>query len=292
MKRVPLILFWILTAALVCSAQGTFYYPHVANGVLGGATWKTTIFLTNPASSGTASGTITLFHDNSADLTKAGTAFNISFTDENGAVSSGNTITFGIGSGQTKKFVSAGTGSYGGGFATVVTTAGTVSGTAVFSDFDSASGRLIAEAGVPAVPAVVKQAIFVDTVGGFNIGVAYANPGTSGASVTLSLFNAAAVSVATTTQTLGPGNHAAAFTSQIFSPPPAQLTGTMQISSTTPLAAIALRFDPTFSVFTTLPPVTLSSLIAPAMEWLERRAWRTPLTSVARLLGAFQLRFG
>jgi hypothetical protein len=292
MKRVPLILFWILTAAVVCSAQGTFYYPHVANGLLNGQSiWKTTIFLTNPASSGTASGTITFTQDNSTSAS-AGSAFNISFTDQTGAPanSSGNGINFSIPGGQTRKYISAGNTPYGGGFATVVTTVGTVSGTAVFSEFDL-SNRLIAEAGVPSVPAVAKQAIFVDTVGGFNIGVAYANPGTSAANVTLSLLNASAVSVASTTQTLGPGNHAASFTSQIF-PSAAQLTGTMQISSTTPLAAIALRFDPTFSVFTTLPPVTLSSLIYPAIEWLEQRALLTPLTSVARLLGAFQLRFG
>ena len=60
MKRVVLTLIWILTATLIASAQTTFYYPHVVNGVQGAVTWKTTILLTNPASAGTASGTITL----------------------------------------------------------------------------------------------------------------------------------------------------------------------------------------------------------------------------------------
>jgi hypothetical protein len=65
----------------------------------------------------------------------------------------------------------------------------------------------------------------------------------------------------------------------------------MQITSAAPLAAIALRFAPS-GVFTTLPPVTLASLINPAVEWIRERPWLTPLTSVARMLGAFQLRIG
>ena len=291
MKRIPLIVFLILTATTVCSAQTTFFYPHVANGVLGANIWKTTIFLTNPAAAGTASGTITFTKDNSTSGAAGSVFSNIAFTDQNGAAAgSGGTITFSIPAGQTRKYVSAGTGEYAGGFATVATTAGAVNGTAIFSQFDLA-GQLLAEAGVPAVSAVPNQAIFVDTIGGFNIGVAFANPGAASANVTLSLLNSAAASVATTTQILGPGNHSAAFTSQMF-PGAAQLAGTMQLRSSAPLSAIALRFDPTFTVFTTLPPVTLASLINPALEWLQQRPWLTPLTSVAKLLGAFQLRIG
>lgn len=288
MKRVPLVLFWILTATIVCSAQTTFYYPHVANGVLGGTIWKTTIFLTNPALSGTASGTITFTKDNcpggncaGANPALAGSAFAISFLDQNGAsAGSGNTITFSIPAGATRKYTSSGTGEYAGGFA-VVSSTGDVGGTAIFSEFDL-SGRLIAEAGVPAVAAFPKQAIFVDTIGDFKIGVGYANPGTAAASITLSLLNSSAASQFSTTQTLGPGNHRAAFTSELFQGS-GQLVGTMQITSSSPLVAIALRFDPTFSLFTTLPPVQLASLIYPAIEWLQRG-------SVARLLGAFRLR--
>ena len=294
MKRILLVLFWILTAALVCSAQTTFYFPHVANGVQGGAAvWRTTIFLTNPAASGgaTASGTITLTQDN-ATGGSAGSPFNIAFKDEAGLVTSGSVITFSIPPGQTKKYVSAGTGIYAGGFASVATTAGTVSGTSVFSEFDP-NNRLIGEAGVPAATAVLKQAVFVDTVGGFNIGVAYANPGSTGATISLSLLNAAGATIDSTTgNVLGSGNHAAAFTSQFFPNTTTQFAGTMQIISSVPLAAIALRFDPTFSIFTTLPPVTLASLFNPAIEWLQHRAYLTPFSSVARLLGAFQWRLG
>src|SRR5438105_15764610 len=118
MKRVPFILFWILTATLVCSAQTTFYYPHVANGVLGGTIWKTTIFLTNPSAAGTtASGTITVTKDNcpggncaGTNPALAGSPFPISFTDENGAPAGSSTVTFSIPGGATRKYTSSCTG--------------------------------------------------------------------------------------------------------------------------------------------------------------------------------------
>ncbi len=291
MKRISLVIFWILTATVLCSAQATFYYPHIANGLLGANVWKTTIFLTNPTASGTASGTITFTRDNAVPGNAGSIFSSIAFVDQDGApAGSGGIITFSIPAGQTRKYTSTGAGAYGGGFATVTTTAGSVQGTAVFSEFDLAGG-LIAEAGVPSASAVPNQAIFVDTVGGFSIGVAYANPNSAAGQIDLSLLNSSAVTVATTTvPTFGAGNHGAAFTFQMF-PGAGQFAGTMQIHSTQPLAAIALRFAPS-GVFTTLPPVTLASLISPAVEWFEQRPWFAPLTSVARLLGAFQLRRG
>jgi hypothetical protein len=287
MKRIFLVVLWIFAATMVCSAQATIYFPHIANGVLGSTIWKTTILLTNPAAAGAASGTITFNQDNpNAGL--AGSPFNISFTDEVGTPTVG-TITFSISPGQTKKYVSAGTGAYSPGFATATTSAGSVTGTAIFSEFDIGTGRLIAEAGVPAAAALTKQAVFVDTIGGYNIAVAYANPGPAAATVTFNLLNSTAVSVATTNQQLGPGNHVAAFTSGIF-PSVGPLAGTMQITSSVPVPTIALRFDPVFTIFTTLPQLTIASIVSPAMEWFHERPWLAPLSSVARLLGALDRR--
>jgi hypothetical protein len=64
----------------------------------------------------------------------------------------------------------------------------------------------------------------------------------------------------------------------------------MRLQSSTPLAAIALRFDPTFSVFTTLPPISIASLVQPALKWMEEKPWYRPVASVAKLLGALRLR--
>jgi len=286
MKRIFWVVLWTLTASMVCSAQATIYFPHIANGVLGSTIWKTTILLTNTGTAG-ASGTITFNADN-PNAAQAGTPFNVSFTDEIGTPTTG-TITFGIAPGQTKKYLSAGTGVYSPGFATASTTAGAVTGTAIFSEFDIASGRLIAEAGVPAVLAYKQQAIFVDTIAGYNIGVAYANPGPAAANVTFNLLDSTAALVATTPRLLGPGNHVALFTSGLF-PSAGPLAGTMQITSSVAIPTIALRFDPVFTIFTTLPPLGIASIVNPAIEWFQQRPWLAPLSSVARLLGAIDRR--
>jgi hypothetical protein len=127
----------------------------------------------------------------------------------------------------------------------------------MFSEFD-AGGNLLAEAGVPSAEPVLRQAILVDTTGGYSVGVAYANPGgASIANISLTLLDHLGNAVAPpVTQTVGPGNHVSGFTSEFFrSAQP--LVGTMQITSSTPIIAISLRFDPTLSKFTTLVPVTL-----------------------------------
>ena len=292
MKRVFLTLVLILTATTMASAQTTFYYPHVVNGVQGNVIWKTTILLTNPSSTAATSGAISLTQDNST-AGAGGSPMTINLTDQNGGSATSSTFTFSIPPDGTTRLISDGAGQFVQGFATVSANAGTVTGTAIFSEFDSA-GNLMAEAGVPAASAVARQSIFVDTINGYKIGVAYANPGNTTANIKIDLLNSQAQSVLPTasSQNLGPGNHTAVFTFQMFPNAPQSMAGTMQIVSNVPLAAIALRFDPTLSKFTTLPPVSLASLINPALEWLQQRAWLTPLSSVARLLGAFQLRIG
>jgi len=291
MKRVFLVCVLILSSAVISFGQNTFYFAHVVNGNAGGV-WKTTIFLTNPAVAGTAtsSGSITLTQDNPS-LPAAGSAMNVSWVNESGqSVGSGNTIPFQIAGGQTRKFISTGTGAFAGGFATVTSTT-PISGTAVFSLYNTAGTQLIAEAGVPSATALPKQAIFVDVGGGFDVGVAYSNPGVAAANVTLSVLNANAQTVLTTTQSLGAGNHKAAFLTEFFPPAALPPTGTMQIASNGQLTAIALRFAPT-GVFTTLPPVVVASMFEPAVQWFQQRPWAEPIKTLARLMAAFQYHLG
>jgi hypothetical protein len=266
MKRVPLIVTWVLGTTLLASAQTSFYYPHVVDGVLGATTWKTTIFLTNP-SSAIATGSITFTQDNN-DPFAAGSPWPITLADETGLTTTSGVFTFALPPGGSHKYASSAMGLFISGFASVKTNSGTVSGTAVFSEFDTA-GNLMGEAGVPSANPVLRQSILVDTAGGYNVGVAYANPGnTSIANISLTLLDNSGNAVAApVTQTLGPGNHVQGFTSQFFKSAPRSV-GTMQITSSTPMVAISLRFDPTLSKFTTLPPVTLASLISTGMKWL------------------------
>jgi hypothetical protein len=257
MKRVPLIVTWIFGATLLASAQTSFFYPHVVDGVVGGTTWKTTIFLTNP-SSATATGAITFTQDNTNPLA-AGSSWQITLADETGLTTASSVFTFTLPPGASRRYVSSATGNFISGFAGVTTNSGTVSGTAIFSEFDTA-GNLMGEAGVPSANPVLRQTILVDTTAGYSVGVAFANPGTTSiANISLTLLDNLGNAVAApVTQTLGPGNHTQGFTSQFFKSAPA-LVGTMQITSSTPMIAISLRFDPTLSKFSTLPPVTLTS---------------------------------
>jgi hypothetical protein len=193
--------------------------------------------------------------------------FNVAFVDGNGApAGSGNTLSFQIAGGQIRKFVSTGTAPLATGFATVSSDS-PVTGTAIFSLF-AADGRLISEAGVPAATSLARQAILVDTLGGFKTGVAYANPGGGAATISLQLLNLEGVAVGSPAPaTLPPNGHRALFVAELFPGAP-PFAGTMQITSNTPLAAVALRFDPTFTFFTTLPPVSLAALLPPVAEWV------------------------
>jgi hypothetical protein len=290
MKRVLFIVAWMLSTTLLASAQTSFFYPHVVDGVLGGTTWKTTIFLAN-SSSATATGAITFTQDNN-DPVAAGSPWQVTLADETGLTTTSNLFTFTLPPGAVRKFVSSATGGFVSGFAIVTTNSGAVGGTAIFSEFDSA-GNLICEAGVPSASPVLRQTIMVDTTGGNSVGVAYANPGTTSiANISLTLLDNSGNSVAApVTQTLGPGNHRSGFTSQFFQSA-TPLVGTMQITSSTAIIAISLRFDRTLSKFTTLPPVTLASLISTGMEWLQDRRQRTLPAAFATLLEAFRLRIG
>jgi len=287
MKRILLTLVWVITAAVLGSAQTTGYFPQVANGIQAdGVTWKTTIYITNPAPLGStaASGTITFTASN-------GSPFAISFVDSNGApAGSGNTISFAISGGETRKYVSTGTGAISNGFGTLSASA-TVIGTAVFSSF-TAGGALVSEASVQASSPNLRQAIFVDTQAGFDTGLAYANPNPGPASINLNLLNTEGVAVLpSTTRTLAGNMQTAGFVRGGFFTTSPAMAGTLQITSSVPVAAVALRFS-SAGLFTTLPPITLASLLSPAVEWLEQRPWLSPLSSFAKLLGGLQFRLG
>jgi hypothetical protein len=295
MKRVLYACAVILAATTGAFAQTTFYYPHVVDGFGSGITWKTTIFLTNPGAAGgpAASGNISFIQENPGGLAQSGFGFSINLVDEGGNAVTGPTIPFQIAPGQTKKYSSTGANPLAGGFA-VVTANSSLNGVAIFSEYDSATGALRGAAGVPAVSAVPKQEVVVDTTEGFLTGVAYVNPGVTLATARLDLLNTDAVTVMTTTQSIGPGNHTQGFTTDFFPGAPAGV-GTMRITATgagTALAAIALRFDPSFAIFTTIPPITVASLVEPALEWFQQKPWLPRFSSLARILAGVQFHLG
>jgi len=294
MKRFLLTIVLIVFAKSAGFSQAvsgtTIYFPHIVNGVLGDGYYTTKIFLTHPGDTGTLNATI-MFTQDAKALDSSGVPVSLTFTDQNGTPHTGSSISImNLAPGQSVKLESSGTGAFVGGFASVVATA-PISGTATFANFTN-SGKLVAEAGVPASSAVPKQTIFVDTVGGYNVGIAYANPDGASSTVMLRLLNANGVEVATTTHPLGGINHRAAFPNELFSALPSSqfnaFTGTMQVIGSSPLSALALRYDPTFSIFTTVPPVQIARLLEPAMQWLAERPWGQ-FAPIAKMLASFMM---
>ena len=237
-----------LLFAVTGFAQQTVYFPQIANGMENGTLthWHTTIFINNQGMS-TASGTISLMNSD-------GTPMAAAFVDENenGAAHNGQ-ITFQLGPGQNHKYTSTATNPLQVGYG-VMTTNGEVAANVIFSHYSNAGTEfLMAEAGLPATTPMTRQAIFSDTQFGFNPGIAVVNPTASAQSITFQLVNNDGQVVMSATQTLGPNQHFAKFLSQIFPSLPA-MAGRLQFFGSGPLAAVALRFDSHYNLFTTLFP--------------------------------------
>ena len=251
MKRFISIVAWLFLSAGFALAQQTFYFPQIVDGRDPGPLthWHTTIYLSNDGSA-PASGTVTLFQSD-------GTPMNISFVDDQSlGAAIGNKITFQIQPGQTRKYTSVGSADLQVGYG-VVTSSVPIAGDAMFAHWTNPPNeRAIAEAGVPSAVLMNKQAVFVDTQFGYNSGVAIANPGSTAATVTFELDAIDGTVVATTTQTLPPGQHVARFVTELFSGLTA-LAGQLRISSDTGLAVVALRFDGSFEKFTTMFPFSI-----------------------------------
>jgi len=258
MRRALVALLLIAACSTIASAQQyTYYFPHIASGFGSALSWKTTIFISNSSAS-FASGSITFTDVN-------GGPFNVAFIDDVARpIGGGNAIPFQLGPGETRKYESVVNGPLMTGFATVTANAA-VLGTAMFTQYD-ANGRMLGEAGVPAAIPLGKQAIFVDTTGGYKTGVAIANPNTAALHIHFELVNTMGQVVAAMTRDLPPFQQFSIFIHELFPAAPG-MVGRLQFWCTNPMTAIGLRFDPSGALFTTLPPIAIAGLIQPAVRW-------------------------
>jgi hypothetical protein len=136
----------------------------------------------------------------------------------------------------------------------------------------SENNALITEAGVPAANAVMSARIFMDTTSGANTGIAAVNPNTASINITASARDTTGVLVSSSTITLPPNGHKAAFPNELGLNLPSNFLGTLTLSSASPFAAVALRLSTNThgeTLFSALPVVdlnstaTASSLIVP-----------------------------
>jgi hypothetical protein len=247
MRRALLLMSLVFAASTVCSAQ-TFYFPQVSVGAFTGGTWRTTIFLSN-ATGSPASGTITFSRSD-------GAPFNSTWVDEAGsAVSNGNVIAFTLGPSQSRRFNSVADIPIATGFATVTSNSGGVLGNAMFTELDGA-GNTVAEAGVPMAIPLGKQAIFVDTTNGFLTGVAVANPNTAALHIHFELVSDSGQIILTQLRDLAPGQHMSTFIHELFPNAP-PMVGRLQFWCVNPIVSVGLRFQPSFTMFTTMPPIAI-----------------------------------
>ena len=119
----------MLGATLLASAQTSFFYPHVVDGVWE-ARLENNFFLTNP-SSATATERHH-FHAKTITTSCGRCAWQITLADETESRRPRNVFTFTL-PGASRRYVSSATGGFVSGFASVTTNPRTVSGTAIFS---------------------------------------------------------------------------------------------------------------------------------------------------------------
>ena len=128
-------------------------------------------------------------------------------------------------------------------------------------EYRNAAGVLVSEAGVGAAEPMRSGRIFVDETETAT-GVALVNANAQAASVALILRDFQGVEVNRTTRRLSPGEHVAQFVSQMFSPTPSGLYGSLTFESDQPLSSIALRQTTNFNqepVYSTLSVANLDT---------------------------------
>ena len=149
------------------------------------------------------------------------------------------------------------------GYAVITPATGATAGLVLFETFgmrgQGDAGTI--QAGVLPPDLTVNSVLFVDSSDRLakNLGVAIVNPNSFAATVTLTLRKNDGTPVATTTVTVPPRQQIAKFVRNLFTAPiriPAELTGTLAITSNLAVSVIGLRFRG--SNFSTLPVTNLS----------------------------------
>jgi hypothetical protein len=115
-------------------------------------------------------------------------------------------------------------------------------GAGIFSS--ARDGVLVTDSGIPSATPTTHARIYIDMSGGHRTGVALAGLGTADATVTLRAFQTNGSTAAGSSNgpiVLQANGHKGAFVDEFISGLPADFTGVLDVSSTTPFAALTLR---------------------------------------------------
>jgi sugar lactone lactonase YvrE len=103
---------------------------------------------------------------------------------------------------------------------------------------------MVSESGIPATMSTTHARVYVDLSGNHDVGLAVANVNAAFASITINAYQTDGATSIGTSQgplQLAAGGHNAQFADQLISGLPSGFTGVLDISSTTPFAAVTVR---------------------------------------------------
>jgi len=227
-------------------ASEVVYLPQVADGSVPGLIVRTTFIVFNP-SSFPDTATIRLTND-------AGQAMTVTLP----GLGSSDHFTLTVAPGETKILQTAGTGALVAGAARVESQFH-LGVSAIFTYYNG-TGGFLTEAGVGASTPMDDFVIPVDASGSFNTGLALYAPSTS--TLTFTLRRTDGTVAGTTSQPLSGGRHLAKFVAGgdgLFPNASNFTKGTLEVSCTTPVAAVVLRQNGNPLSNTTLPVVDKTS---------------------------------
>ncbi len=213
----------------------TLYFPQVADG----GTYRTNFILVNPSSAATTAHVEFFKDDGSALGLTIGGALRTSIDVPLDARGVAHLLTDGTPASVNVGWVR-------------VTSPVALGGSAIFQTIGG--GQISSEAGVPSAPAAAHFTTYVSSMGYTESGLALSNPNSTAVSVTLRLRDATGQVQESVSIPLDPLAHIARFFTQWFSTGFSDFEGTLELLSTGPVCAVALRYDNSQqNVFATLP---------------------------------------
>jgi len=212
------------------SLNPIYYFPHLAFG--GG--WQSILTYINYSPQAVTCQT--------AFLSDSGQPLTVPFADQVGASRTDSLLP-----GGSIHVQAQATGALATGWAYAQCT-GPIKASLLFRSYNNGTAQ--GEAGVNAMAAPAREFV---TFGEYSTGIAWANPSTIPATVTITAVDAATGNAqATTSFTLLPNAHGADNIYHLFNLP-STFSGSVQISSTVPIVSLSLNFEAS-PVFSSLPP--------------------------------------
>ncbi len=241
------ILAVLFPASKARAQDSDFFLPQIADGQSPELIIRTTFVLVNP--------------------TAQSAGFGLTLTDDNGnplivtlpGLGTESTFQLSMGPGETRLLETSGDAPLRTG-AAVVTGPLNAGISAVFR-VSTSDGRFVTEAGVGTSSLQTRFVLPIDATSPFNTGVALFNPGAIDSQLTFELFDTEGRAGASSSVSLGAGNHQARYVAgegELF-PALGGFRGTMVVTSTRPITAVVLRQNLSTLTSTTLPVVAANS---------------------------------